>query len=399
MTDRFGPELRRLRTERRLSLGKLAELVPCNRGYVGQLEHGDRRPSATLARKLDDVLQAGGVLVALATSDAQASTPTGPQPDDEFDAFELARRATASDVSNTTLDGLDQAVDRIAIAYQGTTPVALLLDVRRHLHYVGQLIDKRATLEQRRRLLVVGGWLSLLAATVHIDLHQRAPAGARLAAASSLAEHTDNHDMAAWCLETRAWDALTEGQFKLAADLSQAAQRIAPQDGSAFIQATAQEGRAWARLGEQRAARHALNRVESLASALPMPDQPEHHYRYDPAKQRAYTATTLSWIGDRAAEGIAREVLARLESARDGGPRPRRTATARLDLALTLIRVGNLDEATSQAVTAVKSGRIVPSSAWRVAEVVAAVEQADLTEAFDLRELYQASFGRAATPA
>jgi transcriptional regulator with XRE-family HTH domain len=397
MTDRFGPELRRLRTERGLSLGKLAELVPCNRGYVGQLEHGDRHPSATLARKLDDVLQAGGELVALARSDAQAPMPTSPQPDDEFDAFELARRATASDVSNTTLAGLELAVDRLAVAYQGTTPVALLLDVRRHLHYVGQLIDKRATLEQRRRLLIVGGWLSLLAGTVHIDLHQRAPAGARLAAAESLAEHTDNREIAAWCLETRAWDALTEGRFKLAADLSQAAQRIAPQDGSAFIQATAQEGRAWARLGETRAARDAMSRVERLASPLPMPDQPEHHYRYDPAKQHAYTATTLSWITDPAAETIAREVLARLESARDGGPRPRRTATARLDLALTLLRVGNLDEAARQAITAMSSGRIVPSSAWRVAEVLTAVEAAELNDAIDLRERYEATFGKAAT--
>ena len=86
-------------------------------------------------------------------------------------------------------------------------------------------------------------------------------------------------------------------------------------------------------------------------------------------------------------------MLARLESARDGGPRPRRTATARLDLALTLIRVGNLDEAASQAITAMNSGRIVPSSAWRVAEVLAAVEQAGLGDTADLRERYELSFG------
>ena len=42
---------------------------------------------------------------------------------------------------------------------------------------------------------------------------------------------------------------LTAGDYQRAADISQAAQRIAPKPGSAFIQATAQEGRAWARLG------------------------------------------------------------------------------------------------------------------------------------------------------
>ena len=43
-----------------------------------------------------------------------------------------------------------------------------------------------------------------------------------------------------------------------------------------------------------------------------------------PAKSQAYLATTLSWIGDPGAEGQARQVLARLESATDGPPRPRR---------------------------------------------------------------------------
>jgi hypothetical protein len=49
-----------------------------------------------------------------------------------------------------------------------------------------------------------------------------------------------------------------------------------------------------------------------------VPDRPEHHYRYDPAKSDAYTTTTLAWIGDPAAEGYARQVLARLESVIDG---------------------------------------------------------------------------------
>jgi hypothetical protein len=109
-------------------------------------------------------------------------------------------------------------------------------------------------------------------------------------------------EIPAWCLETRAWDALTESQYKLAVDLAQAAQRMAPRDGSALIQTTAQESRAWARLGGQREARHALARLERLASPLAIPEQPEHHFRYDPAKQLAYTATILSWLADQAAE-------------------------------------------------------------------------------------------------
>jgi hypothetical protein len=110
----------------------------------------------------------------------------------------------------------------------------------------------------------------------------------------------------------------------------------------------------------------------------------------DAVGDRGATVTTLSWIGDPAAEGYAREVLARLQSGRDGGPRPRRTATARLDLALILVGAGSLDEAAGQARAALESGRIVPSSAWCAGEIVAAVEAAGLREAAELRQAYEA---------
>jgi hypothetical protein len=138
-----------------------------------------------------------------------------------------------------------------------------------------------------------------------------------------------------------------------------------------------------------RPARKALSRVERLVSPLAVPDQPEHHFQYDPAKEVAYTVTALSWLGDPAAEDYAREVLTRLESGRDGAARPRRIATAHIDLALALVRIGNLDEATGHALVALRSGRIVPSSAWRVGEVLAAVETQVIAEAAELREAYE----------
>ena len=104
------------------------------------------------------------------------------------------------------------------------------------------------------------------------------------------------------------------------------------------------------------------------------PTRPEHHYRYDPAKSEAYAATTLSWLGDPAGEGVARLVLERLESSADGPPRPRRAASARLDLSLALIAAGQDDEAAGVALEAVTSGRIVPSNYWRAREVVEAVD-------------------------
>jgi hypothetical protein len=170
--------------------------------------------------------------------------------------------------------------------------------------------------------------------------------------------------------------------------LAQTAQRIAPQGSSAAIQASAQEGRAWARLGESCDTYAAIDRVRALAGLLPVPDQPEHHYRYDPTKALAYTATTLAWVGDPAAETFAREVLTRLQG-NGGGRWPRRVATANLDLALALLGTDQLDEAADAARSAMLSGMIVPSSHWRAREVVTAVESRGPSLAVDLREAYE----------
>jgi transcriptional regulator with XRE-family HTH domain len=299
-----------------------------------------------------------------------APAPAGPggtgraeaQPDDELDALELVRRVAASDVGEETVSRLEAAVDDLATSYPVTPPVELLRQVRQHLSFVARLIDARKTLREHQRLLVVGGWLSLLGATLDIDLKQRRVATARLQTAASLAEQTGHVEIAAWCLETRAWSSLTDGDYASALELSQAAQRLAPRGSSIRIQATAQEGRAWARLGRRRETYDALDRVARLVSPLPQPDRAEHHYRYDPGKAVACTTTTLAWLHDPAAEGYARDVIRRLEAGERTGKWPRRVAAAQLDLGLALLAADKYDEACAVARRAVESGRVVPSN-------------------------------------
>jgi hypothetical protein len=251
------------------------------------------------------------------------------------------------------------------------------------------LLDRRTTFAEHGRLLVAGGWLSLLAATCLIDLHQQPAALAHLRSAAQIARETGHAEIAAWCLETRAWQVLTDGDYPRAVELAQAAQRAAPSGGSALIQATAQEGRARARMRAAAGTRDALARTEALVAPLRMPDRPEHHYRYDPAKSDAYVATTLSWLGDPAAERYARQVLTRLESSADGPPRPRRAASARLDLALALTSTGRHDEAAATALEAVTSRLLVPSNYWRAEEVITAIDRRNIPGAADLCEAYR----------
>lgn len=119
------------------------------------------------------------------------------------------------------------------------------------------------------------------------------------------------------------------------------------------------------------------------------PDQPGHHYRYDPDKSIAYVATTLAWLGDVAAEHDAREVVAKLDGEAAAGRWPRRLASANIDLALSLLLTDKLDEACSVAQTAMLSGRLVPSNHWRALEVVTKVAARGIPEAAELREAYE----------
>jgi hypothetical protein len=379
-----------------MSLHQAARLTHYHVSYLSKVVNGRKPGSPGLAEALDKALATGGALAAM--------VPRRPAPvvagDDESDAWELARLATASDVGMATVDRIERAVDDLAVAYHVTAPARLLGRLRVHLGYVARLLDARKTLAEHRGLLVAGGWLSLLAATCAIDLCSWDAAAARLRTAAELARESGDTELAAWCLETRAWQLLTVGHYPAAARVCRQALQTAPPGGSARIQATAQQARACARLGAagRSDSYGALRRVEDLVSPLPVPDRPEHHYRYDPAKSQAYTATTVSWLADPAAEHLARGVLAHLEPVPGGPQRPRRAASARIDLSLALITAGKPDEAASVALAAITSGRLVPSAHWRAREVVDAVEAAGPAEAATLLEAYREFCAPAAAP-
>src|SRR5205807_7719719 len=98
-----------------------------------------------------------------------------------------------------------------------------------------------------------------------------------------------------------------------------------------------------------------ISKVNSLVSPMAKPDQPEHHYRYDPDKSVAYTATTLAWLGDPAAESYARDIITRLAPTNDVEKWPRRVASANIDLSLALLVTNRLDEACDATLKAISS--------------------------------------------
>ncbi|MCX4813675.1 helix-turn-helix domain-containing protein [Streptomyces sp. NBC_01239] len=374
----FGDQVRNALRVQGKSLRGTAKELHYDVAYLSRVLNGKQAPSPELTQAINEYLG-----LSLEVVDSSVSH------DDEMDAWELVRRVQASDVGPATLNRLERTFDSLAMAYPKADPATLLRQVRRQTAYVVKLLDGKKTLAEHRRLLVLGGWLSLLGATVHIDLMQEDAATARLETAAALAREAVFPEIEAWCFETEAWRVLTDGDYVQAVELSRAAQDIAPAGSSALIQATAQEGRAQARLGEQTETYSAIERVRAMSSANGTPETPEHHYRYDPAKSISYTATTLAWLGDKAAEPYAREVIRKLSPSDDVSQWPRRVASANIDLALVLLTDNRLDEACDSATKALLSGRVVPSNQWRALEVVTAVEARELPESSDLREAYQ----------
>lgn len=389
----FGDLLSALMKERCLGVRALARKVPCDPALVSRLASGQQRPSAQIARRLDEILSANGELSGLAAIELAMPATILPGENglaDELAAIEAARRAGATDVGRAAVERLEKVADSLALAYAKTRPADLLTRTLGYLDYVTSLLDGRMTLSEHRRLLVTAGWLSLLAATSLTDLGRLDAAGAHLRTAVQLAVESEHDELRAWCIETSAWQALIGGNYREAAALAAGAQSVAPAGSSVMVQSAAQEGRAWARLGARRETLAALAHVESLVSPRTQPEHPEHHFQYDVRKSEAYLATTLSWIGDPAAEGYARTVLQRIESGTDGTVRPRRAATARLDLALALTAAGRPDEAAGTAQEAIESGLLVSSHMWRVREVISAVAECDPAAAAGLREALSA---------
>nr|WP_283133987.1 helix-turn-helix transcriptional regulator [Rhizohabitans arisaemae] len=72
---RFGEELRRRRLEAGLSLTDLARQVFFSKGQLSKVERGLKAPSLDLARRCDDELEAGGVLIALVRKELLREEP------------------------------------------------------------------------------------------------------------------------------------------------------------------------------------------------------------------------------------------------------------------------------------------------------------------------------------
>jgi hypothetical protein len=305
-TALFGATVQRLRQDLSVqpvvTQAEFGRRVCASGSKVSAIERGQVRPDAAFVEACERELPAGGILRAMLPlvireweywTRLGTTPPTGgllppdgvPSPgevavnpteladvaflettaDGAVEAAELAREAEASDVGVGTLENIDLAVDRLRRSYADAPPALLIPRVQGRLRGLRRLHTGRVNLGQRRQLLVAGGWLATLLATLQFDAGDQAAAEDSRDAALQLGKAAGHQEIMAWSFELLAWFALVNHQARQAIDLAQQGLTLAT-NTSAGVQLAMQQARVWARLGQRREAEapSALGRPHSL---------------------------------------------------------------------------------------------------------------------------------------
>ncbi len=348
----FGEMLRQLREERGISLSAFAESIHYNKGYLSRVERGLQPPSEDVARLCDAALNARGDLVAAAHLDIAALRDSQP-----WQTTELLRRIQANDTAASTLDALQATVDQLCCEYPYRDPHELISEARDWLRHIAQVLRKPTGLQQHRELLASAGWLAVLIACMEYDLGLRSSAQATRAAARQLATEAEHGEILAWTYEMGAWFALTQRRYQDTINEARAGQDVSPSH-AVVVQLVAQEAKALGRMRDAAGVRAALDRGRQLLDAFPVPKRPEHHFVVDPTKWVYYAMDAYRMGGeDNLAEDYARQVLSISIGPNGEEYAPMRIAESRLTLAVVAARRGDLEQATTLGLAALRGPR------------------------------------------
>ncbi|MFD7030912.1 helix-turn-helix domain-containing protein [Streptomyces sp. NPDC059917] len=123
----FGPELRRLRQEARLTLTELSVALNYDKGHLSKVERGERSASPELARRCDAFLGADGELQRLAVRpDPDSESSTTASPAVPRLSLVVRRSVLAPSSAATLLPSFRAQFDELRRLGQSTAPKALL---------------------------------------------------------------------------------------------------------------------------------------------------------------------------------------------------------------------------------------------------------------------------------
>ena len=287
----FGETMRHLMGERGISQRALAKLVPCNDGYLSKVARDLKAPSAEMAALIDDALDAGGRLAALAPPVLNG----GVSLDDRARVAAVLHQPARLDTP--TLETLDTVLAGQRRLEDAFGPAALLAPVAGQLDAVtGLLRDARGPLRERlgrtaAEWTVFTGWLNAA-------LRRDRQAVALFGEGERLADEFGHGTVAALAVSFAGYVARHQG--RPAATIRASAAALAT-PGAHPAQRTfdlLQAARGHAMLGAEEQARRLLH--EAAGRADDLTDPPPPIYWYSPPFFRLVIGATLSTLGDHA---------------------------------------------------------------------------------------------------
>jgi transcriptional regulator with XRE-family HTH domain len=370
MTD-FADELSRLLAERGMSQRELARRSHYDSGYVNKLCRGVKQATPAVAERLDEVLDAGGALMALVNRRrvlAGAAAIAGASLLGALDADGRERLAWAQAhprvVDQAAVDSLTSVLAAQRSAEDSLGSAAVLGPVTAQLATIEDLAAeargpvRHAVIDVAQQWAQFGGWL-------HQNTGDAAAARTRYAQSLEWATEIGDRTMIATVLALRGGSALLAGDIGSAIGLGEAAQRDKTVAAGQRAWGADLQARALALAGDGRATERKLQQAHDLAALLE--DRPRDRrswtYWMAPGWFACQRGVALGYLaGDPRYRDLA---VSELESGYAGLPEDYQSSEVAAEflvyLAAVHVRAGDAEQASEVALRAADIARLTGS--------------------------------------
>jgi len=348
----FGDEIRRLMAEQRVGLRELARQVHYDPGYLCKVVNGQKAVSGDLARRLDAVLDAGGVLAAFRTIPDLRGTFAY----DDGERLILAARCPKR-LDREIIRSLAEVLAAEHRLAGRVDPVQMLKTVAVQLS-VALNLTREARAPLRGEVLSIAGQYAQFAGWLNAHVGRLTVANAWHDRALGWAAESGDADMTATTLNLKASVALLAGKVGPMIGLSQAAQRGTAPNADVRALALALEARGHALAGDEDNAHRKLDEAASLignAAGDPKAGPPWTVYGSSPAYLALQRGLAYFYL-DRNARAIKWLSAGLTELPPEAG-QSELFAGYRMKLAAAHARTGDPEQACSVAAQAVLIGR------------------------------------------
>ncbi len=271
---RFPARLRELRQQRHLSLRDLGRLAVYSHTYLWEFEKGIKAPTADVAVRLDDALDADGELARMVVD-----TWTPLTPDDEDRLTATAHKPQR--VDRAVLDSLDVLLAEQRRIEDAIGAVPMIAPVVGQLTVVSSLV-REARSDVRPTALDVAAQWAQYTGWLHIAAERPGKAARWLGRALEWATEVGDSDLASTVLSFKGHQAWLSGQVARTVELSEAARSMPGVYVGQRAYDAYQQARGLAVIGDGHAVDLLLGEADDLAAATAEYHgdvRPWHYYR------------------------------------------------------------------------------------------------------------------------